>query len=73
MPKPDPALRKRRLLGLPILSGFTADGDMWRGRIYDPKSGKTYKSQVRRKPDGSLEVKGCVGPFCQTQVWKKAG
>jgi uncharacterized protein (DUF2147 family) len=69
---PDPALRKRRLLDVAILSGFTAEGDLWRGRIYDPKSGKSYRSVVRRKGANTLEVKGCLGPFCQTQVWKKA-
>jgi len=69
---PDPALRKRRLLGLPILSGFTEESDLWRGRIYDPKSGKTYRSVIRRKGPNTLEVKGCLGPFCQTQVWRKA-
>ncbi len=69
----DPAQRKRKLIGTAILTGLTAEGDAWRGQVYDPKSGKTYTSQVRRKPDGTLEVKGCVGPFCQTQVWKKTG
>lgn len=67
---PDPKLRQRRLLGLPILSGFTADRDTWRGRIYDPKSGKSYRSIIRRKGANLLEVKGCIGPFCQTQVWR---
>lgn len=67
---PDPKLRRRRLLGLPILSGFTADRDIWRGRIYDPKSGKSYRSVIRRKGSNLLEVKGCIGPFCQTQVWR---
>jgi len=69
---PDPALRKRRLLGLPILSGFAEEADQWRGRIYDPKSGKSYRSVIRRKGPNVLEVKGCLGPFCQTQVWKRA-
>lgn len=69
---PDPAKRGRRLLGIPILSSFTADGDVWRGQIYDPKSGKSYRSVIRRKSAGVLEVKDCIGPFCQTQVWKKA-
>jgi uncharacterized protein (DUF2147 family) len=68
----DPAKRGRKLLGAAILYGLSADGDAWHGQVYDPKSGKTYTSKVRRKPDGTLEVKGCVGPFCQTQVWKKA-
>ena len=45
----------------------------WRGRIYDPKNGKSYRSIIRRKGPGVLEVKGCIGPFCQTQVWKRLG
>lgn len=69
---PEPKLRTRKLLGLPILSGFVADGAVWRGRIYDPKGGKSYRSVIRRKGPNVLEVKGCLGPFCQTQLWKKA-
>lgn len=68
---PDAKLRNRKLLGLPILSGFTQEADLWRGRIYDPKSGKSYRSVIRRKGANVLEVKGCIGPFCQTQVWRK--
>lgn len=70
---PDAAKRKRRLLATtPILSAFTQDSDLWRGQIYDPKSGKSYRSVVRRKGPNLLEVKGCIGPFCQTQVWRRA-
>ena len=68
----DPAKRQRKLIGTAILSGLTADADAWRGQVYDPKSGRTYTSEVRRKGDGTLEVKGCFGPLCQTQVWRKA-
>lgn len=68
---PDPKLRSRKLLGLTILSQFIADGASWRGRIYDPKNGKSYRSIIRRKGANVLEVKGCIGPFCQTQVWKR--
>jgi uncharacterized protein (DUF2147 family) len=69
---PDPAKRSRRILGLPVLTSFSEDGEVWRGRIYDAKSGKDYRSVVRRLSSGKLEVKGCLGPFCQTQVWTKA-
>lgn len=69
----DPAKRQQRLLGLTILSSLTADGDVWRGEIYDPKSGRTYTSEVRRKGPGVLEVKGCFGVLCRTQEWRKAG
>lgn len=70
---PDPKLRPRKLLGMPVLSGFRKDGELWRGEIYDPKSGKSYRSVMRRLDEGRLEVKGCIGPFCRTQVWRKAG
>lgn len=69
----NPELRSRKLLGMPVLTGFTEDGDEWRGEIYDPKSGKTYRSIIRKKNAATLEVKGCLGPFCQTQTWKRAG
>ena len=38
-----------------------------KGQIYDPKSGKTYRSVVYKGKSGSLVVKGCIGPFCQAQ------
>ena len=48
-------------------------GAIWRGAIYDPKRGKTYRSELKRRDANTLEVKGCIGPFCQTQVWTPAG
>ncbi|MBY6218867.1 DUF2147 domain-containing protein [Qipengyuania aquimaris] len=68
----DPQLRTRKLLGMPVLTGLVEEDDLWRGRIYDPKSGKTYRSVIRRINATTLEVKGCIGPFCQTQTWKRA-
>ncbi len=68
----DPAKRARKLLGTAILVGLTEQDGVWRGQVYDPKTGRTYTSEVRRKGDGALEVKGCFGPLCQTQVWQKA-
>ncbi len=69
---PDPDLRRRRLLGLPILTQFREEADLWRGRIYDPKSGKSYRSVIRRTGPNTIEVRGCIGPFCQAQVWRRA-
>jgi len=66
---PDPALRNRSVVGLMVLTGFMPDGDAWKGRIYNPRAGKTYKSYLARNPDGSLKVKGCVGPMCKEFTW----
>ncbi len=68
---PEPALRKRKLVGLPILTGFVADGKKWRGKIYDPESGKTYRSIVSLGKGSTLDVEGCIAVFCQTQTWTK--
>ncbi|MFM9977590.1 MAG: DUF2147 domain-containing protein [Sphingomonadaceae bacterium] len=69
---PDPALRARPIEGLVILSGFTPSGSVWNGRIYDPRSGKSYKSKLARNPDGTLKVQGCIAFLCQTQTWTAA-
>lgn len=67
----DAKLRSRKLLGMPILTGFTFTDGAWRGQIYDPKSGKTYRSVL--EPAGNvLKVKGCISIFCQTQTWTRA-
>lgn len=58
---PDPAQRTRPIQGLTILSGFTPGGDRWKGRIYDPRSGRTYRSELTRE-GGTLKVKGLLWP-----------
>lgn len=68
---PNPALRGRPIVGVAILSGFSEDGDAWRGRIYNPEDGRSYKSIVRREGD-ALKVKGCIVFFCRTQIWRPA-
>lgn len=69
---PKANLRTRKLLGLPILTQFRDDGSKWRGRIYDPNNGKSYRSVIERTGPNTLEVSGCIGPFCQTQTWRRA-
>lgn len=71
---PDAKLRQRGLLNLVILSNFEYDDGEWTdGKIYDPKSGKTYSSKM--KLDGrQLNIRGYVGVsmFGRTTVWTKA-
>ena len=67
---PDPALRGRPMLGLPILTGFVAKGAQWHGRVYDPQEGKSYRSTLDIR-HGTLKVKGCVALFCKTLTWTR--
>jgi uncharacterized protein (DUF2147 family) len=69
---PDKALRSRKLLGTPLLSSLKADGKKFRGTIYDPRNGRSYRSIVTRHSPTQLKVQGCLGPICQSQYWTKA-
>jgi len=68
---PDAAQRNRPLVGINILSGFTPASDRWKGRIYDPESGKTYRSELLAAGN-TLTVKGCIAFFCRSQSWTRA-
>jgi len=69
---PDPDRAKQPLTGLKMIYGFRRKSTGWAsGKIYNPEDGKTYKSAIKRKENGTLSVKGCVGPFCQTQIWTR--
>lgn len=58
------------VLGLLMLQGFDRKKNDWRGgTIYDPENDKTYDARLKRLANGDLQLKGCVGPICQTQVW----
>jgi uncharacterized protein (DUF2147 family) len=61
---PDPALRDRTILGLEIVRGLEWAGDgRWQGgTIYDPESGKTYKSKAELADGGAaLDLRGYIG------------
>ena len=60
---PDEALRNRSIVGLQILNGFVynADKEEWSdGKIYDPKSGKTYDCYGWLESNDLLKLKGYV-------------
>ncbi|MCF6329629.1 MAG: DUF2147 domain-containing protein [Henriciella sp.] len=58
------------VLGLLMLADFDKKKKDWRGgTIYDPEADKTYSSRLKRLDNGTLQVKGCIGPICQTQIW----
>jgi uncharacterized protein (DUF2147 family) len=70
---PNEKLKSRLLLNLVILTNFTYDDGEWNGgKIYDPKSGKTYSCFM--KLDGSnLKIKGYIGITLlgRTTIWTR--
>ena len=58
------------LMGLQMIEGFERRKRDWRGgSIYDPEGDKKYAARLKRLSDGQLQLKGCIGPICQTQIW----
>jgi uncharacterized protein (DUF2147 family) len=73
---PDAAKRGQRIIGLQMLWNFTksSDPNEWEGgRIYNPEDGETYKSTIKLRADGKLEVRGYVGISLlgKSQYWER--
>ena len=69
---PNPALARRKILGLSIFSMKPrGDGD-WAGQIYNADDGKTYDATISLQGEKALKVRGCVGPLCGSETWSRA-
>ncbi|NIG55450.1 DUF2147 domain-containing protein [Chitinophaga sp. Cy-1792] len=69
----DASLRNRPLVGVVLLTNFTySDGKYRDGKIYDPKSGKTY-SCIMTPKGNSLDIRGYIGVsmFGRTTTWTR--
>ena len=72
----DPALRGRKVLGMPLIWGFKKASDpnaFEEGQIYNGENGKIYNANVSLQPDGKLRLRGYVGApmFGETQLWTR--
>ena len=72
---PNPALKKRPMIGLPLFSGMRPSGaNKWSGQIYNADDGSTYASNVSVTGPDTLRVEGCVGGgLCGGENWTRAG
>ena len=44
-------------------------GQSWKGSIYNPRNGKSYKSFLTKLADGTLKVQGCVSFACKSFIY----
>lgn len=60
---PDPKLKSRPRLGLIVLTNldYKAGNKYVKGKIYDPKSGKTYSAQAELANPKLLKLRGYIG------------
>ncbi|PTS94066.1 DUF2147 domain-containing protein [Pedobacter sp. HMWF019] len=71
---PDPDLKSKPIMGLELLRDFVYDDGKWTdGKIYDPKSGKTYSCNITEKSNGQLNIRGYIGISLigRSEVWKR--
>ena len=70
---PDPKLKTRNLVGVPMISNIVPSGDSFTGSLYNYKDGKTYTGKMRFKGGNAMELSGCVlgGLICRSQTWTK--
>ncbi|MEB2348859.1 MAG: DUF2147 domain-containing protein [Comamonadaceae bacterium] len=63
------------IVGLEIIRGGAQrqGSDVWEGgKILDPENGKEYRATFTPIEGGKeLQVRGYIGPFFRTQVWKR--
>jgi uncharacterized protein (DUF2147 family) len=82
MSNPDPSLRGRPTLGIPILLGLRPSREqswqggaqeVWRGHVYNAKNGETYEVNIKLVSQEVLHLEGCVlgGLFCGGQDWSR--
>lgn len=72
---PEEAARKRPILGLINIWGFTqVEKNLWEeGNIYDPKNGNTYSCTIKMINGNTLEVRGYIGVSLigRSDTWTK--
>jgi uncharacterized protein (DUF2147 family) len=70
---PNPALRNRSVLGIPILIDMKPAGTRWEGQVYNAQDGSTYKSNISLLSPNVLKIEGCVlgGIFCGGENWTR--
>jgi uncharacterized protein (DUF2147 family) len=69
----DGALKNAKIVGMKIIWDFKKEGDKWTdGKILDPGNGHIYSSSLWLIDSDTLAVRGYLGPFYRSQVWKRA-
>ena len=71
---PDKRLRQKALDEIVIFSGLRYDkaAKEWNGaRIYDPRSGWSFKMNAKFMDDGRLRINGSVMGISEKVYWKK--
>jgi uncharacterized protein (DUF2147 family) len=68
---PTRAARSRSLVGTMVIQGLARDGGRWSGgRLYVPRSGRSYPARLRME-GRDLVVEGCRFGICRGERWTR--
>ncbi len=56
---PDPSLRERSMMGVPILINMHQSGNLWEGNVYNAQDGETYTAHINLVSPDVLSIEGC--------------
>jgi len=76
---PDPALRGRPVLGMPILldmkektvSNWGTKEQRWVGHVYNSENGKMYDANIKLQSPNVMRMEGCLAFICMGQDWTR--
>ena len=71
---PDPAKRETPASQVVLIESvsYNKEENVWKdGNIYDPTSGKVYRTVVDFTDQTTLRVRGYLGPFSKSLYWHK--
>jgi uncharacterized protein (DUF2147 family) len=71
---PNPALRQRPTLGMPILLHMrpSDEAGKWDGEVYNSEDGRTYDASIALRSARTLHIEGCaLGIFCGGENWTR--
>jgi len=68
---PDPSKRNIKILGMRIFAMTPAGNGIYGGPIYSTDDGQTYPAKIMVRPDEYLEIQGCSGALCGSELWRR--
>ena len=68
---PDPSKRNNKIMGLRIFAMAPDGNGGYGGPIYNTDDGQTYPAKIMLRPDEYLEIQGCSGALCGSELWSK--
>lgn len=65
------SVRPNSVGALMLQGAVWRDGAFRDGALLNPEDGRTYRGEIVVRDRTTLRLRGCAGPFCQAQIWRR--